>query len=197
MFLIKWWSALLTFIVVISIYIYVKKRKLGTYLAQFLSLFHFYLDNLQFIESFSEINWGSSIDAQIYKRSLEYSLKLTQTEEHVKNFRPNFLVLSGPPPERPALCDLFGSLAQSRSLMIFGNVILVNSTSFDCLRIDWLFIGWKERWIKSEIKRGTLHVAQNEENKGLLYRSQRKDVASRSIGFNAGNFNLNPHKILF
>jgi hypothetical protein len=136
MFLIKWWSALLTFIVVISIYIYVKKRKLGTYLAQFLSLFHFYLDNLQFIESFSEINWGSSIDAQIYKRSLEYSLKLTQTEEHVKNFRPNFLVLSGPPPERPALCDLFGSLAQSRSLMIFGNVILVNSTSFDCLRID-------------------------------------------------------------
>lgn len=71
-----------------------------------------------------EINWGSSTQAHIYRRSLEYSLKLMNIGEHVKNFRPNFLVLAGPPTQRPALCDFVACLAKNRSMMICGNVLL-------------------------------------------------------------------------
>lgn len=46
-------------------------------------------------------------------------------EEHVKNFRPNFLVLTGTPTNRSALCDFISSIAKSRSLMICANVIMV------------------------------------------------------------------------
>lgn len=99
MFLIEWWAALLSFIVVAAFYIYVKASK-------------------------PEINWGSSTQAHIYRRSLEYSLKLTNTEEHVKNFRPNFLVLSGEPNKRPALCDFMSEITKDISLMILANVKL-------------------------------------------------------------------------
>ena len=41
----------------------------------------------------------------------------------MKNFRPNFLVLTGAPTERPALCDLSACLAKNRCLMICANVL--------------------------------------------------------------------------
>lgn len=40
-------------------------------------------------------------------------------------------------------------------------------------------------------------MAQNEENKGILHRGKRQDIASRSIGFNAGNFSLKSYKLIF
>ena len=90
MFLIQWWAALVSFFICGSLYVYVKQRK-------------------------PDVNWGSSTQAHIYRRSLEYSLKLNNIEEHVKNFRPNFLVLSGSPRKRPALCDLCAELTKGKS----------------------------------------------------------------------------------
>lgn len=98
MFLIEWWAALVSFLVCSVLYSYIKHRK-------------------------PKINWGSSGQAHIYRRSLEYSLKLMHTDEHVKNFRPNFLVLTGQPSKRPALCDLCAELTKGNSLMVCANII--------------------------------------------------------------------------
>jgi len=99
MFIIEWWAALVSFLAVAGFYLYVKQRK-------------------------PEINWGSSTQAHIYRRSLEYSLKLINTEEHVKNFRPNFLVLTGDVSCRPALIDLIASVTKNTSLMVCSNIKL-------------------------------------------------------------------------
>jgi solute carrier family 12 sodium/potassium/chloride transporter 2 len=91
MFVIEWWAALVSFLSVIGLYIYVKRRK-----------------------SLISINWGSSTQANIYRKTLEYSFKLNATEEHVKNFRPNFLVLTGELIDRPALLHLIAGITKSK-----------------------------------------------------------------------------------
>lgn len=46
-------------------------------------------------------------------------------EEHVKNYRPQILVLTGTPPCRPALIDFVSNITKENSLMICGDVIVV------------------------------------------------------------------------
>jgi hypothetical protein len=77
---------------------------------------------------FLEINWGSSVQAHTYRRALDATLKLGSVQEHVKNFRPQMLVLAGNPMCRTALVDLGSLLTHGHSLMICGNVILVRKT---------------------------------------------------------------------
>ena len=72
-----------------------------------------------------EINWGSSVQAHTYRRALDATLKLGTVQEHVKNFRPQMLVLTGNPICRPALVDLGSLVTHGHSLMICGNVVLV------------------------------------------------------------------------
>ncbi len=98
MFLIEWWAALVSFLVCSSLYMYIKHRK-------------------------PNINWGSSTQAHIFRKSLEYSMKLNITDEHVKNFRPNFLVLTGSLNKRPALIDICAELTKGNSLMVCGNIL--------------------------------------------------------------------------
>jgi solute carrier family 12 (sodium/potassium/chloride transporter), member 2 len=74
---------------------------------------------------FVEINWGSSVQAHTYRRALDATLKLGTVQEHVKNFRPQMLVLTGNPMYRPALVDLATLVTHGNSLMICGNVVLV------------------------------------------------------------------------
>lgn len=74
------------------------------------------------------MNWGSSIQAHTYRRALDATLKLEGVQEHVKNFRPQMLVLTGNPMCRPALVDLASLVTHGHSLMICGNVILVNKS---------------------------------------------------------------------
>lgn len=72
-----------------------------------------------------EVNWGSSGHANTYRRALDATLKLGTVQEHVKNFRPQMLVLTGNPMCRPALVDLCSLVTHGHSLMICGNIILV------------------------------------------------------------------------
>lgn len=138
MFLIKWWAALVSFLSIIAIYAYVKQAK-------------------------PDVNWGSTRQAHIYRKSLEYSLKLMNIKEHVKNYRPNFLVLTGEPSKRPALCDFIASISKNTSLMVCANV---NSESDDLLRPNLVDINnWlRKRKLKSfftEINAKTIrHGAQ-------------------------------------
>uniref|UniRef100_A0A3P9L0X0 Solute carrier family 12 member 3 n=1 Tax=Oryzias latipes TaxID=8090 RepID=A0A3P9L0X0_ORYLA len=100
MFLFTWWAALVTLSIIIFLYGYVNYKK-------------------------PKLNWGSSIQAGTYNMALSYSVSLTTVEEHVKNYRPQCLVLTGPPNQRPALVDFVGCFTKNTSLMICGDIIMV------------------------------------------------------------------------
>ncbi|XP_071503603.1 solute carrier family 12 member 2-like [Diadema antillarum] len=99
MFLINWWAALLTIGIVSGLYLYVHSTK-------------------------PEINWGSSNQAFLYKRALQTTIKLGNVPEHVKTFRPQILLLCGPPNCRPAMLHLVSHITKNTSLLLCGNVIL-------------------------------------------------------------------------
>ncbi|XP_068117196.1 solute carrier family 12 member 3 [Hyperolius riggenbachi] len=99
MFLLAWESALIAIGIVIFLLAYVLYKK-------------------------PEANWGSSVQAGSYNMALSYCVGLNQVEEHIKNYRPQCLVLTGPPNFRPALVDFVGTFTKKQSLMVCGNVII-------------------------------------------------------------------------
>lgn len=97
MFLISWSTALVTFAVVIALYLIVSIRK-------------------------PDVNWGSTTQAQTYKNALLSVQQLNHVEEHVKNYRPQILVLTGLPNTRPVLVDFAYLLTKNLSLLVCGHV---------------------------------------------------------------------------
>ena len=72
-----------------------------------------------------EVNWGSSTQAQTYRAALSSIQQLVHIEEHVKNYRPQILVLTGLPNTRPALVDFAYLICKNNSLMVCGNIVEV------------------------------------------------------------------------
>ncbi|XP_014736186.1 PREDICTED: solute carrier family 12 member 3 [Sturnus vulgaris] len=99
MFLLTWWAALIAFGIVIFLLGYVLYKK-------------------------PDVNWGSSMQASSYNMALNYSVGLIEVDEHIKNYRPQCLVLTGPPNFRPALVDFVGTFTKNLSLMLCGNVLI-------------------------------------------------------------------------
>ncbi|XP_058454555.1 bumetanide-sensitive sodium-(potassium)-chloride cotransporter isoform X2 [Malaya genurostris] len=97
MFLISWPTALITFAVVLALYLFVSYRK-------------------------PDVNWGSTTQAQTYKNALMSVQQLNNVEDHVKNYRPQILVMSGHPSTRPLLVNFANLLTKNLSLMICGHV---------------------------------------------------------------------------
>ncbi|XP_071997805.1 solute carrier family 12 member 2 isoform X2 [Engystomops pustulosus] len=97
MFVINWQAALLTYVIVIGLYIYVTYKK-------------------------PDVNWGSSTQALTYLNALQHTIRLSGVEDHVKNFRPQCLVLIGAPNSRPALLHLVHAFTKNVGLMICGHV---------------------------------------------------------------------------
>ncbi|XP_077592888.1 solute carrier family 12 member 2 isoform X1 [Stigmatopora nigra] len=97
MFVINWSAALLTNVIVLGLYIYVSYKK-------------------------PDVNWGSSTQALTYHQALTHTLHLSGVEDHIKNFRPQCLVMTGYPNSRPALLDLVHSFTKNVGLMICGHV---------------------------------------------------------------------------
>uniref|UniRef100_A0A914XYB5 Uncharacterized protein n=1 Tax=Panagrolaimus superbus TaxID=310955 RepID=A0A914XYB5_9BILA len=98
MFVVSWATALLTFMFFAAIYFYLVHRK-------------------------PDVNWGSSTQAHTYRNALIGLIKLENTIEHVKNFRPQVLVLTGNPAARPSLVDFAYNITRGNSLMICGHVV--------------------------------------------------------------------------
>lgn len=73
-----------------------------------------------------DVNWGSTTQAQTYKSALTSTYRLQQIDEHVKNYRPQVLVLAGTLQCRPPLVDLANQITKHNSLMIVGNVVTVS-----------------------------------------------------------------------
>ncbi|GAB0195674.1 solute carrier family 12 member 3 [Grus japonensis] len=121
MFLLTWWAALIAFGIVIFLLGYVLYKK-------------------------PDVNWGSSMQASSYNMALNYSVGLSEVDEHIKNYRQgrlgavpgtegagmqsqppplaDCLVLTGPPNFRPALVDFVGTFTKNLSLMLCGNVLI-------------------------------------------------------------------------
>lgn len=116
MFLISWLTALLTFVVVLALYLIVSYRKPGRSSKRRNRMVVF-KNNF-----FSDVNWGSTTQAQIYRNALQAVHQLNSVEEHVKNYRPQILVLSGMPSARPALVDFAHLLTKNLSLLICGHI---------------------------------------------------------------------------
>ncbi|KAL7978691.1 hypothetical protein Chor_013180, partial [Crotalus horridus] len=108
MFLLTWWAALIAIGIVVFLLGYVLYKKPG-------------------------VNWGSSVQAGSYNMALNYSVSLNEVDDHIKNYRPQCLVLTGPPNFRPALVDFVGTFTKKLSLMICGNVLIVSICSYHWL----------------------------------------------------------------
>ncbi|XP_022624051.1 solute carrier family 12 member 1 [Seriola dumerili] len=99
MFVINWWAALLTYAIEILLYIYVKVKK-------------------------PDVNWGSSTQAVTFVSAVNNALSLTAVEDHVKNFRPQILALTGSTRSRPALLDLAHSFSKNYGLCLTCEVFV-------------------------------------------------------------------------
>uniref|UniRef100_A0A8C7I0Q6 Solute carrier family 12 member 3 n=1 Tax=Oncorhynchus kisutch TaxID=8019 RepID=A0A8C7I0Q6_ONCKI len=126
MFLLTWWAALIAIGIVIFLLGYVLYKR-------------------------PSVNWGSSVQAGSYNMALSYCVSLNQVDDHIKNYRPQCLVLTGPPSCRPALVDFVGTFTKNLSLMICGNVVTVSpspatlDTASSNSHVTWL----NKRQIKS------------------------------------------------
>ena len=91
MFLIDYTTALISYFVIAALFAYLLFRE-------------------------PEVNWGTSTSAFAYLSTLQSIMKLQNTPDHVRTFRPQILVLSGNPQERQALVTLgkVTSLLQKR-----------------------------------------------------------------------------------
>uniref|UniRef100_A0A8D3BVX5 Solute carrier family 12 member 1 n=1 Tax=Scophthalmus maximus TaxID=52904 RepID=A0A8D3BVX5_SCOMX len=92
MFVINWWAALLTYAIEILLYIYVTVKK-------------------------PDVNWGSSTQAVTFVSAVSNALSLSGVEDHVKNFRPQILSLTGSARARPALLDLTLKMLINRCML--------------------------------------------------------------------------------
>ncbi|XP_008544298.1 bumetanide-sensitive sodium-(potassium)-chloride cotransporter isoform X2 [Microplitis demolitor] len=97
MFLIDWVTSIITLVVIFGLYLIVVYSK-------------------------PDVNWGSSTQAQIYKTALSVVYRLNVTDEHVKNYAPQILCLSGFPEKRPDLLHLANLITKHNSLLIAGEV---------------------------------------------------------------------------
>ncbi|KAJ0069229.1 hypothetical protein NL108_003157, partial [Boleophthalmus pectinirostris] len=125
MFLLTWWAALIAFGVVFVLLGYTLYKK-------------------------PAVNWGSSVQASSYNLALNQCVGLNQVEDHVKNYRPQCLVLTGPPSSRPALVDLVSCFTKGLSLMMCADVMSGPSASVVQKENGEKHVSWlNERKVKS------------------------------------------------
>uniref|UniRef100_A0A0N4Z670 Solute carrier family 12 member 3 n=1 Tax=Parastrongyloides trichosuri TaxID=131310 RepID=A0A0N4Z670_PARTI len=117
-----------------------------SWITSLITLFIFAILFLYLKHSARNVNWGSSYEANRYRKALTELIKLSRHEEHIKNYRPQFLVLTGNPAARQCLVDFAHSISGGENLMICGHVVpyksSVSATDFirklNSKMTDWL-----------------------------------------------------------
>ncbi|XP_017321155.1 solute carrier family 12 member 1 [Ictalurus punctatus] len=125
MFVINWWAALVTYAIEMFLYIYVTVKK-------------------------PDVNWGSSTQAVTFVNAVNNALTLSGVNEHIKNFRPQCMVLTGPPKTRPALLDLAHSFTKNYGLCITCEVFVgprleKQQELSDCMEPNQLWLNQQKR----------------------------------------------------
>merc|ERR1719391_1790769 len=132
MFLIQWYTALATFVIVGVLYFYISYRK-------------------------PEANWGSSTQAQQFVLTLKNLQSLNDVPDHVKNYRPKVLVFSGIPAHRQPLVDFANLITKKLSLLICSHIETdaVSSKSLTGLKSG------VEMWLKDHGIKAFFTASQN------------------------------------
>eukprot|EP00497_Spongosphaera_streptacantha_P000917 TRINITY_DN1624_c0_g1_i1.p1 TRINITY_DN1624_c0_g1~~TRINITY_DN1624_c0_g1_i1.p1 ORF type:complete len:305 (+),score=65.43 TRINITY_DN1624_c0_g1_i1:192-1106(+) len=114
-----WWTALLGAILCFGIIFSLPPYYSFIALVLMLSLYK-YIDMRD-----PDVNWGSSLDARHHSDALKSLMKMRKVQEHVKNFRPSYLVLTGDPAKRKHLV-YFGNVLRkaAHSLCVYGHVTI-------------------------------------------------------------------------
>lgn len=99
MFMVGWITAICTLIVSIGLYQYVVYTK-------------------------PDVNWGETGAGKLMVQTIMNLNALETKKVHVKNFRPQYLVLTGDLYDRPELIKIMKLLRKSRGVMITGNILL-------------------------------------------------------------------------
>jgi hypothetical protein len=105
MFIMEWITALVTFGVVAILYLYSAYIK-------------------------PDVNWGSSAQAHAYRNALVHTVKLITVSDHIKNFRPQILVLTGLPQDRQTLMDFANSITKNYGVLMCGHVFVSETDVF-------------------------------------------------------------------
>ncbi|XP_022243513.1 solute carrier family 12 member 2-like [Limulus polyphemus] len=161
MFIMNWITALITFIVVLGLYLYLLRNK-------------------------PDVNWGTSTEAACYKSALEATLKLNRTEDHVKNYRPAILVLTGNPSSRPPLVDFAYSITKKTGLMVCGHVIHVRLT----MLVPYL-LTTRSQWRSYDLRVFSVVHQENELDRAqlsltALLKKFRIDTSAVTVLYGAG-----------
>jgi hypothetical protein len=101
MFMVDWVKAIVTVCFAIIIYQYISYRK-------------------------PNVNWGGSAMAGRHTRAIEALYHLEEGRVHVKNYRPQFLVLVDDPAKHPETLKFVSRMQKGRGVMIIGQVIKGN-----------------------------------------------------------------------
>ena len=64
-----------------------------------------------------QVNWGTTSQAQLFNLAVGSALKWDATCEHVKNYRPRVVVLTGNPSARPSLLDIGFALTKDYGML--------------------------------------------------------------------------------
>ena len=70
-----------------------------------------------------DVNWGSSSQSQTFISALKAVQTLAKVEDHVKNYRPKLIVLSGCPADRPLLVDFAYLITKRISLLQLIHIV--------------------------------------------------------------------------
>ena len=69
------------------------------------------------------MNWGTSKRAHIYNSALTAALKLNSIGDHVKNFRPSILLMTGNPSARIPLVEFANNITKHKSLLLIAHIV--------------------------------------------------------------------------
>ena len=124
MFLISWPVALATIAIVAFFYFFVIYWRPGKLYTN-MGVFNIRILTFETIV-FADVNWGSSTQAHTYKTALTSIQQLVHVEDHVKNYRPQMLVLTELPGSRPALVGFANMICKKNSMVVCAHVTQVH-----------------------------------------------------------------------
>lgn len=112
-----WWAALLGFVFCLVIMILTSV----VYSIISLSIAFFIYKYVEW--KAVKVNWGSAMEARKDMKAVTILQGMRTNQDHIKNFRPHYLVLSGPPKERLPLVRFVSLLRMGFGSTTFCNII--------------------------------------------------------------------------
>ena len=102
--------------------------------ASFLSYNYVLLSNK--FQKPENVNWGSASEGYKYLTARKHMLSLNAVVNHVKNFRPTYLVLCGESGVRPELIAFANCFQKSKGMSVYANISMQKLHEYHVLADD-------------------------------------------------------------